>query len=357
MMRPACTATISLLCFGASLSAQTTVTLPCDRDNTMYQNSATLSNAKGEYFFSGMTSSFGPRRALLRFDVAAALPPGSTVRSARLVLSMNQTVSASFATSVHRVTADWGEGTSKAAGAQGAGATATTDDATWTDRFFGRSQTWTTAGGDYVSTASATTSVGAVGIYTFGSTTGLVADVQSFLDQPANNFGWILITDESVTSAKRWFSREDPVVANRPQLVLSYDPPKAAVTPFGTGCNDAQNRALTQSTIGLPTLGNAGFAFTATNAVVASVHVHLLTVNVQNPPIPLNANNCFLYVDLGTLLLTTPAIPNASGTSTLPFPIPNTASLAGVTFPTQIFELGFATPLRTSNGLTVKLGS
>ncbi|HMQ23959.1 MAG TPA: hypothetical protein PKE00_15825, partial [Planctomycetota bacterium] len=67
--------------------------------------------------------------------------------------------------------------------------------------------------------------------------------------------------------------------------------------------------------------------------------------------------NCFLYVDLGTLLLTTPAIPNASGTSTLPFPIPNTASLAGVTFPTQIFELGFATPLRTSNGLTVKLGS
>lgn len=357
LIRPRVSAAIVLAAaVAATLPAQATVTVPCDRDNTMYANGSSLSNGTGEYLFSGLTASFGARRALLHFDVAAAVPAGSTIRSAQLVLTMDRTQALSFATTIHRVTADWGEGTSKATGAQGQGAPATTGDATWADRFFGQSMTWATQGGDVNTTPSATTMVGTPSVYTFGSTTALVADAQSFLDSPTNNFGWLVRTDESVTSAKRWHSRETLISTDRPRLILTYDPPPASVTPFGTGCNDAQNRALTHGASGLPKIGNTSFAFTSTNGVAFTVAVHLLTVNVQNPPIPINANSCFLYVDLATLLLTTPAIHDASGSATLPFPIPNIASLAGITFPTQIFELG-GPALRTSNGLTVKLGS
>ena len=56
--------------------------------------------------------------------------------------------------------ADWGEGTSVAPGEEGDGAPATTNDATWRHRFFD-TIFWTTEGGDFSGTVSASQSVGA----------------------------------------------------------------------------------------------------------------------------------------------------------------------------------------------------
>jgi hypothetical protein len=50
----------------------------------------------------------------------------------------------------------------------------------------------------------------------------MVADVQGWLDTPANNHGWILIGPEDVQSAKRFGSRENSDVALRPALVLEF---------------------------------------------------------------------------------------------------------------------------------------
>lgn len=53
----------------------------------------------------------------------------------------------------------------------------------------------------------------------------MVQDVQGWLDDPTNNFGWIVIADESThTTAKRFGSREE-ASANRPKLLIYFTAP------------------------------------------------------------------------------------------------------------------------------------
>ncbi len=57
------------------------------------------------------------------------------------------------------------------------------------------------------------------------STPGLVSDVQGWLGDPATAFGWILIGDEdNIPTAKRFDTRENPVVSYRPQLTIDFTP-------------------------------------------------------------------------------------------------------------------------------------
>lgn len=126
---------------------------------------------------------------------------------------------------VHRLLADWGEGTSNASGNEGTGTSSASGDATWVHRFF-NSDSWNNPGGDFSSVFSASTSVGGSGSYTWGSTSQLVADVQGWVDQPSINFGWVLIGNEAGSqTAKRFDSRENGTSANRPVLTITYTPP------------------------------------------------------------------------------------------------------------------------------------
>lgn len=211
----------------AKALAQLQVTLSPTKDNTLYESAAgDLSNGQGQYFFVGRTNqpSNSLRRGLIAFDIAGAIPAGATIQSVVLTLSMSQTTSAAQSVSLHRVTADWGEGTSIAAGNEGGGAPATTGDATWLHRFFDTSF-WTNAGGDFLATPSAETSVSAIGIYTWGSTPEMVNDVQQWLDSAATNFGWLLKGNESTQpTSKRFDSRQNANQANRPTLTITYQP-------------------------------------------------------------------------------------------------------------------------------------
>jgi hypothetical protein len=142
-------------------------------------------------------------------------------------MNMSKTISGPHTVSLHRLTADWGEGTSHASGDEGGGATSTTGDATWTHRSF-NSETWQQAGGDFVAQASASALVNEIRSYTWGSTAEMVADVQAWVDDPATNFGWILIGNESANAtSKRFDSSENPTTANRPSLVVTYASPVA----------------------------------------------------------------------------------------------------------------------------------
>ena len=135
-----------------------------------------------------------------------------------------------------------GEGTSNTGNSQqGRGEPATETDATWVHTFFSTTtpQFWTTAGGDHASTASATRLVGATGSYVWGSTSGMVADVQAWLDNDSQNHGWLVkgVEDQNtnIEPAKRFATRENATINNRPKLVVNYTP----ATISGACCDGA----------------------------------------------------------------------------------------------------------------------
>ena len=58
----------------------------------------------------------------------------------------------------------------------------------------------------------------------------MIADVQAWLDNPANNFGWLVLGDETaIGTAKRFDTRES---ASPPMLAIQYIPgPRVVPTP------------------------------------------------------------------------------------------------------------------------------
>jgi hypothetical protein len=202
----------------------TTVVLDASKDNTLIEDSTgALSNGAGDFLFAGTTNQPGIRRATLRFDVASSpIPTGATIDSAVLTLYMSKTVAGSATVTLHRLTANWGEADSNADGAEGDGAAAHAGDATWIHTFSDTSM-WTNAGGDFVASPSASTVVQSTGFYHWRSTEALLSDIRSWLDNPAGNFGWILIGDESMpVTSKRFDSREHPEVTHRPKLTVFF---------------------------------------------------------------------------------------------------------------------------------------
>ena len=212
----------------AALAAQETI-YP-SRDNTLYQSNETASCGTGSHLISGRTDGASLRRAVLAFDVAGIVPAGSTITGASLKIVVNRVRDNQARTmSFHRLTEDWGEAGSNCNGAEGQGAPAEIGDATWLYRFF-NTATWTNLGGTFNPTASATLLVpSGNGTYIWTDTTpgdGLVADVQSMLDNPANNFGWILIGAEGINkTARRFFSSENGQLSRTPALVVDFNPP------------------------------------------------------------------------------------------------------------------------------------
>lgn len=217
----------AVLCAVAALppasAAADTLALAPDRDNTLFEDAAgSLSNGAGDRLFAGRSDqgSGSRRRALVRFDVST-VPAGATVTSARLSFNVSRSRGSDNRTiSIHRLTAGWGEGSSNASGQEGRGASSTSGDATWQHRSF-PNQTWSTSGGDFAGTASATVAVGGTGPYAVASTAALVADVQRWIDTPNSNAGWIFIGNESTTrTAKRIDSRESGMGV---MLTIDYD--------------------------------------------------------------------------------------------------------------------------------------
>ncbi len=198
----------------SSASGQTTVDLTPSADTTIYSGGNGLSNGAGTGVFADAS-----RRALLKFDLSS-IPAGATIDDASLTMNMNMTRAGASVTTLHRLTADWGESTSDAAccgaGGGGAGGPAAIGDATWTHSFW-ETITWETEGGDFIAMPHGSTVVDQSGDYTW--TDALMAtDAQGWLDNPTANFGWILIGDGG---GKRYASREFGG-ADIPTLSITY---------------------------------------------------------------------------------------------------------------------------------------
>jgi hypothetical protein len=227
----ALTFTIALGCNVASSVSAAIINIMPSKDNTLYEYDPAEgdhSNGAGFHFFAGENGMGELRRGVLAFDLAGTIPAGSTITAVSLTMNMSMTPAGALTVELHKLLADWGEGTSHAPMGEGDGAPATPGDATWRHRFFD-SVFWTTQGGDFSTTVSASQSVGDVGQYTWSSAQ-MVADVQSWLDNPASNFGWLVLGDETaISTAKRFDTRES---ASPPMLTIQYIPsPRVLPTP------------------------------------------------------------------------------------------------------------------------------
>lgn len=219
------------------LRAQTTVDLVPVLDNTLYEDpTGSLSNGSGDHCFAGLTAHFSIRRAVFAFDLST-IPSGSIVQSVEFRLTMDRAagISGPQPMSLHRMTASWGEGVSAFADSfsgGGAGVPAVVNDATWLHRFY-PATFWSQPGGDFAATTLATTMVpDALAQYQWGSTPEMVAVVQSWINDPATNFGWMLIGAEAVElSARRFFTREALNPDDRPHLIVTYGTLAASDVP------------------------------------------------------------------------------------------------------------------------------
>lgn len=203
------------------------VTINPWKDATIYEPEGGASNGTAPLFSgrTGTAAGFTTRRAMMAFNIAANVPAGATIQAVTLTLQVLRKSKDSNSADnylLHPLTVNWGEGATGGAG--GGGDPAGAGDATWTSNLFGTS-TWTVAGGDYAAVASGSIGLDAPGSYTSQSSAGLVNAVQGWLDNPATNFGWILIAqDENANSAREFASREATDTGTRPTLTVTYVP-------------------------------------------------------------------------------------------------------------------------------------
>lgn len=262
--------TLTMLSVAVSLTfangaVAVTVDLGASKDNTLIQTPVGNSNGAGDRIYVGRVGALGGgtrRRGLLAFDVSS-IPTGSTIDAVTLRLEMAQTNDLSARTvTLHRLSADWGEAGSTGLGS---GGPALPGDATWLFRFFS-SLAWTTAGGDFAAGASASQSVADIGPYVWTGA-GLVADVQSWVDNPASNFGWLLKDPETATTtARKYYSREG---FTPPKLTIDYTP-NATDVRSGPGA-DAVWFAPPWPT---PTSGRVNLSYTLPRAARVSLSIH-----------------------------------------------------------------------------------
>jgi hypothetical protein len=197
-----------------------TVTLQPAHDNTIFSESQN-SNGTGR-LYAGETSNGDVRRALFKFDLAlSGIPAGALIDSVSLSLTQTKIGPGSSGVfELHPLLAAFGE---RSSFGLGAGGTAALGDATWGFRQY-NFDPWSVAGGDFGSTSGTTTLGTSLTIYTFATAPGLVSDVQSWLNTPAANFGWLLkAANESSVNARELGSRESSL-AEQPTLTINYTP-------------------------------------------------------------------------------------------------------------------------------------
>ena len=221
----------AILCHLVQAGAET-ISLQPVADTTLFQI-APNNNLGGAGFFNAGTAGNGNRnRALLRFDISGSIPAGSIITSASVSMDVVRQPSSGMEISffdLMRVLQPWGEGTRVPAepASPGLGAPAGPGEATWNSRF-APGVPWSVPGGqagvDFAASASGAALVQGIGDgVVFESTSEMVADIRAWLNQPTQNFGWMLMTESESThkTARSFASRESGF---GPTLTIDFTP-------------------------------------------------------------------------------------------------------------------------------------
>ena len=198
----------SVLACAATLVSAAIATIEPSQDNTVAQELADNSSGACDSIFAGNTDNGDVRRALIQFDLSS-IPSGSIINSVTLSMAVTRGsnhVDSNF--TLHPNNAAWVEGV-EGCGVRGGGqGEPSTGGVTWnTMPGFGAA-----SGSTLINN---TTPV-------WSSTAGMVSDVQGWLDDPATNFGWVVIGDElNPTTTRRFDSREG---GSPPLLTVDFTP-------------------------------------------------------------------------------------------------------------------------------------
>lgn len=203
------------------------VTLPPVADTSLFSSAPDHNLGANLSIAVGNNAGASPIRGLIRFDPAASIPAGSRILSASLGFQVVRIPILPEPTTfdLHRVLVSWGEGTGGGGGGVGTGTLASAGEATWDSRFHG-SLSWSQPGGaagtDFATSASGSADNTAAEPLNFDSTAELVADVQTWLNTPASNFGWLIKDrfENADSTARRLASRED--ASRAPALTIEY---------------------------------------------------------------------------------------------------------------------------------------
>ena len=235
-----CTAAGLTALLGAVNSRADTINLPVSAETFLFSGAPDHNAGAHAWFDAGADGHGDVRRGLARFNLSG-IPAGSVINAATVQFTVTKVPAAGAVDSTFdliRLTAAWNEGNKSGNG----GSPATAGEPTWNARQFGASA-WTTAGAraDAAASASASTAVSGAGAYSWSSP-ALAADVQFWLDNPAQNFGWLLVSQDeaSFRSVRGFAARENGASAGTLQidytpLIVPNVPPTVAITSPANG--------------------------------------------------------------------------------------------------------------------------
>lgn len=227
LSRPCAPAAALAFVLAASVSldraAADTVEIQPAADSSIYKGAPRTNLGAADYFLAGKAPGEPSVRALVRFDVGAGVPAGSTVTGARLSLQATGETADVAAFELRRVLRFWDEGD----GSQENGFDAERGAVTWKRNAHPRSR-WARGGGargaDYARGVSGTFEVAGPGEAVVESDR-MVKDVQRWLDRPGADLGWVISRNpgEPAGGIRRFASREDAALA--PVLTVDFTPP------------------------------------------------------------------------------------------------------------------------------------
>jgi hypothetical protein len=218
--------TVMVAQLGASaFSYAQQVTVAATADTTIYSNNVNNSGGAHSFGIAGIANNGNVRNMLLLFDLSG-IAPGSTVSSATLDLSVSQIGNTGGNFELFRVDTSWGEGNET--GNQGSAASA--GDATWNEAEFG-STSWSTPGGTFFAPLLDDVSITSVGTSTFDSTANFTSAVQAMVDDPTQNFGFLISSQDS-NSAIRIGTREGGAPASLTIEISSVPEPSSSAVIF-----------------------------------------------------------------------------------------------------------------------------
>lgn len=204
-------------------------------DTTLFELNADANFGAEDQLIVGAVAKNAPHhraRLLMQFDLSA-VPPGAVVTNVTLQLKVLKENGGEPAAGmeIHPMLVSWAEGDRM--GMQGT--SALPGQSTWNSRAHSQAA-WSIPGGqagsEFGSSTSSAVGLDGPGSYQFPVSPALIADVQSWVDSPTTNFGWIVLgTDESiVASARRVASRESS--SGRPLLTVGYTRPVTQIVSF-----------------------------------------------------------------------------------------------------------------------------
>lgn len=219
---------LALVAAGVASADQVTM-LPTE-DSSIYEDSTDTNAGGWKGIVSGRTNGGSPRRALIRFGDLSAIPSGAIITNVELKLRLEIAGSrgpAETTLSLHRLTEAWVEGDGLdelGTTGGGGGGEVVAGAVTWDSREHD-TVAWTTAGGTFVSEASASTVVtGEVGNDFSWTSTAMEADVQAWLDGTTENDGWILVEGTESGTGRGFLSSEANPESEgpNPRLIVDY---------------------------------------------------------------------------------------------------------------------------------------